>query len=137
MKNAIQPNDEMDRETFRNVIRRRQVNQRLGQQLMHSLKEFGILILMVILMGVMFEWQEDWKLLDSVYFVFTTASTIGFGDFSKFYPVMDPSKNVSSEECEKYRCEPEWINVSNSMVCKNCKLSDTGKVCTCQETKIC
>ena len=116
VKDTIPDKHEMDRETFRRVIRSEQVWERRFQHVLDSLREVARLLLILLAMGWMFSWQEGWNFSDSVYFVFTTASTIGFGDFGNFYN----ETKATEEECAKHGvctfvgCP---VNASNSTEC--------------------
>ena len=111
----------MDRETFRNVIRNFQVRQQLGKELCKTVWELISLTLILIFTGLMFSFQEGWNVVDSIYFVFVTASVIGFGDFGDFYPAAH-KVNVTREDCELYgKCLFESLcesNASNSTQCQ-------------------
>lgn len=45
-----------------------------------------ILIIYILLGGIMYLFWEDWNYLESIYFVFISISTIGFGDITPAHP---------------------------------------------------
>ena len=100
VKDSILGTHEMDRETFRQVIRSEQVWEQWVQLIWDTVWEFVWLLIIIVITGWMFSWQEGWNIANSVYFVFTTASTIGFGDFKNFYK--SNITNGTKKECETH-----------------------------------
>ena len=41
----------------------------------------------VVIGALLYRWLEGWSLLDSLYFVIITLTTIGYGDFSPTMPI--------------------------------------------------
>ena len=48
-----------------------------------------LLLVIIVLLGLIIGRREGWDRLDSVYYAFITATTVGYGDF---HPVSRPSK---------------------------------------------
>jgi hypothetical protein len=48
---------------------------------------FLMLILVIALLGLITGVREGWNIVDSLYYAFITALTIGYGDFSPSYPL--------------------------------------------------
>ena len=42
---------------------------------------FSVLLTLVVTLGLVIAWIENWRLLDGIYFAFVTGLTVGYGDF--------------------------------------------------------
>lgn len=41
----------------------------------------SVLLGLMLVLGVVIAWIEDWRLFDGIYFAFVTGLTVGYGDF--------------------------------------------------------
>ena len=48
---------------------------------------FSVLLSLVVILGLVIAWIEDWRLFEGVYFAFVTGLTVGYGDFVPKHPV--------------------------------------------------
>jgi voltage-gated potassium channel len=52
----------------------------------------GFLLILISILGILAGRHENWKMIDSLYYAFITATTVGYGDF---HPEHKPAKLIA------------------------------------------
>ena len=83
---------------------------------------------LIVVPTFIFNWVEKWSILDSMYFIIISLTTIGFGDF---IPRNDPPVSAATHKRNETACLFELINPVPSKNVNN----ETGISHTCNPVK--